>query len=228
MPFQVKWIVLFTDLCCIETSEFVFLIKSEVHLQPYEKMWDMFIIYVLWRKLYWKALKIMCAAKYKLSVPSAVALTGLGCLPYIDRSFMGLHEWKYAYNRVLQCSIWDGKAQFSLESLCFPNNRELFGNESNKKTHFKLALCLCFDAVPAAHAHVDVFTQPSITSAHSENTQHTHTWPLFRFGWCTFTVVTYRWHHRSGSLIQPHIRLNANTLPWSQCTVCVPYKKSFH
>lgn len=40
----------------------------------------------------------MCETKYKLSVLSTVAITGLSCLLYIDISFMGLNEWKYAYN----------------------------------------------------------------------------------------------------------------------------------
>lgn len=36
--------------------------------------------------------------------------------PHINTDlFMGLNEWKYAFDRVLQWSIWDGKPQFCLE-----------------------------------------------------------------------------------------------------------------
>lgn len=50
-----------------------------------------------------KALKIMCETKKKLSVPSAVALTELGCLLYTDtRSFYGT-KWT-------DICIWQGFA----------------------------------------------------------------------------------------------------------------------
>lgn len=66
-----------------------------------------------------------------------------------------------------------------------------FEMKAIKKTHFKLALCcLCFDAVHEAWQHVDIFT--GINPVHSENT--VGIWQPFHPNFCTFTVLTYRWH----------------------------------
>lgn len=54
-------------------------------------------------------------------------------LPSVHRSFLW-NEWKYAFATDLQWSIMKRKASVLFGLVAFvPDNRELFGNESNKK-----------------------------------------------------------------------------------------------
>lgn len=97
---------------------------------------------------------------------------------------MGLNEWKYAFDRVLQWSKWNGKTSVLLRiAAIFPDNRELFGNESNKKKKnlFKLRFVVFVFLFEAR-------------GAGGEN--------MVRRPFSVFTALTYRWHHWSRRFIQ--------------------------
>lgn len=107
---------------------------------------------------------------------------------------MVLNEWKYAFDRVLQWSKWDGKKNLSSAielQRFFPDNRELFGNESNKKkTYSNLDLCcLCFCWSTRGRSNV------------STRGKHGYSFSAMRL-FSVFTALTYRWHHWSKCLVQ--------------------------